>query len=278
MSMFLVTGATGNIGGEVVRALLGIGQQVRALTRDGRGPGLPPPAEPVAGDLDRPDTLAGAFDGVAGIFLLPGYRDMPGVLTRASRAGVERVVLLSGGSAGDGDLTNAVSRYMIRSEEAARGCGLAWTILRPSAFMSNAFRWLPRLRDAGVVRAPFAGVRTAVIDPADIGAVAALALTSGEHAGQTYRLTGPQSLVPADQVEILARVLGRPLRFEAQPDDEARAEMSAAMPAEYVDAFFRFYVDGELDESMVLPTVPDLIGRPARTFEQWARAHASAFG
>jgi uncharacterized protein YbjT (DUF2867 family) len=87
-----------------------------------------------------------------------------------------------------------------------------------------------------------------VIDPADIGAVAALALTSGAHAGQTYRLTGTQSLVPADQVAILARVLGRPLRFEAQPDDEARAEMSAAMPAEYVDAFFRFYVDGELDD------------------------------
>ena len=117
-----------------------------------------------------------------------------------------------------------------------------------------------------------------MIDPADIGAVAALALTSGEHAAQTYRLTGPRSLAPADQVEILARVLGRPLRFEAQPDDEARAEMSAAMPAEYVDAFFRFYVDGELDESMVLPTVPDLIGRPARTFEQWAHAHASTFG
>jgi hypothetical protein len=58
-------------------------------------------------------------------------------------------------------------------------------------------------------------------------------------------------------------VLGRPLRFEAQPDDEARTEMSAAMPAEYVDAFFRFYVDGELDESMVLPVVPDLVGRPA---------------
>src|SRR5215472_11587768 len=152
MSMFLVTGATGNVGGEVARALLDGGQQVRALTRDGRGQGLPPGAEPVAGDLDRPDTLAGPLDRVTGMFLLPGYRDMPGVLAEAARAGVERVVLLSGGSAGDGDLTNAVSRYMIRSEEAARGCGLAWTILRPSAFMSNAFRWLPQLRAGDVVR------------------------------------------------------------------------------------------------------------------------------
>lgn len=276
--MILVTGAAGNVGGEVARALAGAGEQVRALTRDGSGPALPEGAEVVAGDLNKPESLRAALAGAQGLFLLPGYQNMPDTLAEARRAGVERVVLLSGGSAGDGDLTNAVSRYMIRSEEAVRASGLAWTILRPSAFMSNAFRWLPRLRDAGIVRVPFAGVRTAVIDPADIGAVAAVALTGDHHDGQTYRLTGPQALVPAEQVEVLARVLGRSLRFEAQPDDEARAEMSAAMPAEYVDAFFRFYADGELDESMVLPTVPDLAGRPARTFEQWARAHAAAFG
>jgi uncharacterized protein YbjT (DUF2867 family) len=275
--MIVVTGATGNVGGEVVRALLDRGQQVRAVTRDGQAKGLPDAAEPVAGDLNRPDTLRPALDGASGLFLLPGYQDMPGLLGTAERSDVHRVVLLSGGSAGDGDLTNAVSRYMIRSEEAVRGSGLAWTILRPSAFMSNALRWLPQLRAGDVVRVAFASVRTAVLDPADIGAVAAVALTSAGHDAATYRLTGPESLLPADQVETLARVLRRALRFEAQPDDEARTEMSATMPAEYVDAFFRFYADGELDESMVLPAVPDLLGRPARTFEQWARAHAGAF-
>jgi len=276
--MILVTGAAGNVGGEVVRALLDRGEPVRALTRDGAGPGLPDGTQRVAGDLNRPDSLAPALDGASGLFLLPGYQDMPGLLAAARRAGVRRVALLSGGSAGDGDLTNAVSAYMIRSEEAVHASGLAWTVLRPSAFMSNAFRWRPQLRAGDLVRAPFAGVRNAVTDPADIGAVAALALVSDAHAGQTYRLTGPQPLLPAEQVAILARVLGRPLRFEGQPDDEARQEMSAAMPPEYVDAFFRFYADGELDESMVLPTVPDLLGRPARTFEQWASAHAAAFG
>jgi hypothetical protein len=78
-------------------------------------------------------------------------------------------------------------------------------------------------------------------------------------------------------VRILAAVLGRELRFEAQPDDEARRTMEAAMPRKYVDAFFNFYVEGALDESVVLPTVGQLTGRPPGTFEQWARAHASAF-
>ena len=78
-------------------------------------------------------------------------------------------------------------------------------------------------------------------------------------------------------MQILGEELGRALRFEAQGDAEARAEMSAAMPAEHVDAFFNFYADGALDESAVLPTVAELTGRPPRAFAQWAAAHAAAF-
>ena len=90
-------------------------------------------------------------------------------------------------------------------------------------------------------------------------------------------MSGPAALLPADRVRILGAALGRALRFEAQPDDEARAQMSAQMPAAYVDAFFDFYVDGSLDESPTLPTVEEVLGRQPRTFEQWAAAHADAF-
>jgi len=166
---------------------------------------------------------------------------------------------------------------MARSEQAAQGSGLAWTILRPAAFMSNTFRWLPQLRSGDLVRAPFAQVRAAVTDPADIAAVAAAALTTPGHEGRVYELSGPQSLTPADQVAILGGVLGRDLRFEAQTDKDARAEMSKTMPARYVDAFFDFYVGGTLDESKVLPTVEDIADRPARPFADWVTAHAGAF-
>jgi uncharacterized protein YbjT (DUF2867 family) len=278
--VILVTGATGNIGTELIRALVDTGERVRALTRGDSGPVGPAPAggaEPVTGDLNDPDSLRPAMAGARGIFLLPGYAGLARTLAVAREAGVQHVALLSGSSAGTGDLTNAVTRYMIESETAVKESGLAWTIVRPFGFMSNTLQWVPQLKSGDVVRAPFAGVPVAVIDPYDIAAVLALALSRDGHQGQTYTVSGPESLRPADRVRILGSVLGRELEFQAQTDEEARAEMSAAMPAEYMNAFFNFYVDGALDESVPLPAVADLARRPPRTFDQWARAHAGAF-
>lgn len=275
--MILVTGATGNAGGAVVRALVNSGEQVRALVRDVHHAQLPSVVEAVTGDLNEPGTLAPHLDGVTAAFLLSGYDGLEEILANMRRAGVERVVLLSSSAAPAGDLTNAIARYHILSERAVRESGLGWTFLQPNTFMTNTFQWLPQLRQADVIRAPFADVSVATIDPDDIGAVAAVALTSDANDGRALRLSGPESLSPAERVAILAQVLGLDLRFEAQTNDEARAEMAAEMPAEYVDAFFRFFVDGDLDESAVLPTVEEVTGRAPRSFEAWARAHADAF-
>ena len=199
--MILVTGATGNVGGELVRLLSGA------------------------------------------VFLMSGFQDMPGVLAEIRRAGVTHVVQLSGSSATAADTSNAISRYMIASESAVQQSGVPWTILRPSGFMSNALQWAPQLRAGDVVRAPFAGVRIAVVDPLDIAAVAAQALRSDGHESNIYRLSGPESLLPAERLRTLSAVLDRELRFEGQSDAEARTEMSSSMPTEYVDAFFSFYID-----------------------------------
>jgi uncharacterized protein YbjT (DUF2867 family) len=275
--MILVTGATGNVGGELVRALAGAGQPVRALVRAGREQKFPAGVQPVAGDLNQPESMRPALAGARALFLYPGYQDMAGTLAEASQAGVRRVVMLSGSSAASGDMSNAVSRYMLESEAAVRDSGLAWTMVRSFGFMSNTLQWVPQLRAGDVVRAPFAGVAVAMIDPFDIAAVAAAALTAPGHDGRVYTVSGPQALRPADRARILGAVLGRDLRFEAQPDDEARAEMSAAMPAAYVDAFFDFYVKGTLDESQPQPDVEEVTGRPPRLFRQWAEAHAGSF-
>ncbi|UYM07216.1 NmrA family NAD(P)-binding protein [Solicola gregarius] len=273
--MILVTGATGNVGAEVVRALAAAGESVRALVRDTESVTLPDGVEAVAGDLSQPESLAPALDGAEAMFLLPGY---PGVFGVAERAGVERAALLSSPSAQSRDLTNAVARYMVESEDAAAASALSTVVIRSSGFMSNTLQWIPQLHEGDVVRAPFADVPVAMIDPYDIAAVIALVLVDGDHAGRTYWVTGPEALRPEDRVRRLTDILGRPLRFDAQSDDDAWAEMTASMPSEYVEAFFDFYARGALDESPVLPTVREVTGREPRTFDAWATMHAGAFG
>jgi uncharacterized protein YbjT (DUF2867 family) len=275
--VILVSGSTGNAGGAVVRALATAGEEVRALVRDADHPPLPAGVEAVVGDLNRPDTLAPHVDGVSAAFLLSGYDGLDETLATMRRAGVERVVLLSSSAAPSGDLTNAVARYHILSEQAVRESGLPWTFLQPNSFMTNTLLWIPQLREGEVVLAPFADVAIATIDPADIGAVAAKALTSSELEGRSLRLSGPEALYPADRVRILASALGREFRFEAQSNEDAWAEMSAAMPAKYVDAFFSFFVDGTVDETTVLPTVREVLGREPGSFKRWVAANADSF-
>ena len=275
--MYLVTGATGNAGGAVVRALADAGEPVRAVVRSSAG-GLGEGVEIAEGDLNQPQTLREHVAGVRAAFLLSGYDGLAETLALLRGAGAERVVLLSSSAAPGGDLTNAVARYHILSERAVLESGLAWTFLQPNSFMTNALRWLGQLREGDVIRVPFADVAIATVDPADIGAVAVKALAGDGLAGRSLRLSGPRALLPAEQAEILGEALGRRLRVEPQSNEEARAEMSATMPSEYVDAFFDFFVEGAIDETTVLPTVREVLGREPRDFEQWAAENVAAFG
>jgi uncharacterized protein YbjT (DUF2867 family) len=276
--VIFVTGATGNVGAELVKQLAAAGEPVRALIRrDEDRKRLPSGAEGYLGDLNRPETLVDGLAGVSGVHLLAGYDDLPELLRSMRSAGVERVALQSSSAAPGGDTSNAVARYHIESEAAIRESGLAWTFLQPNAFMSNALRWLPQLREGDVVRETFPDVPISVIDPADIAAVSMAALTSNGHAGRAYRLSGPEALLPAERVTILGRAVGRELRFEGYTSEEARALMEAQMPQQYVEAFFDFYVNGSIDETTVHPDVEQVLGRPPVSFEQWAIAHADAF-
>ena len=270
---YLVTAATGNIGNATLHALLERGASVQALSRNRHD--WPEGVAGVIGDLNDPDGASAAAEGVQGVFMMSGYPSEAGLL--AALPADAHVVLLSSGSVPGGSPDNAVTRYHLESEQAVKASGRPWTMLQPNSFMSNAHRWQAQLDAGDTIRLPFASVPIALVDPADIGAVAATALTEAGHAGNSYRLSGPEALLPETQVAVLAAALGRPLAFEAQPDDEARAQMLEELPAEYVDAFFAFFSEGTLDETTVWPTVPDILGRPAGTFAAWARANADRF-
>jgi uncharacterized protein YbjT (DUF2867 family) len=275
--MILVTGATGNVGGELVRTLATAGQAVGALARGPTRTAFPAGVQVAAGDLGAPESLTAALAGVRSVFLLGGFPTMTDLLRRIRAAGAERVVLLTSRCVVGGKPDNAITRRWLDSEAAVLDSGLQWTILRPSGFHSNALRWLPQLSNGDIVQAPWPEVPIASIDPADIAAVAAAVLTEGGRQNTALSLSGPQPLTPDDQVATLARVLGRPLRYQPLSDDQARAQMAADTPAEVIDAFFRFFTAGEFDDSTVEPTVHEITGHPPRTFEQWATTHRHRF-
>jgi uncharacterized protein YbjT (DUF2867 family) len=253
-------------------------EPVRVLIRDAaKNAAFAPNVASVVGDLKEPSSLRAALPGVRAVFLLGGHPDMPGILSELRRASVARVVLLSSRSVTLADPSNAVVKMWLESEAAVRDSGISWTMLRPSGFASNALRWLPQLKTADVVRAPFANAAIASIDPADIAAAAVISLTTEGHAERSYALSGPEAQLPALQVQILAKVLGRELKFEAQPDAEALAELKQSSPPGFADAFFRFFAKGEFDDSVVVPTIQELTGRAPGSFEAWAVRNAAAF-
>ncbi len=288
--MILVTGATGTVGRLLVTDLVAAGADVRALSRTPEQAGLPSGVEVVAGDLGRPATLPSVFpatlpsvlQGVERVFLLSGGPEGPehdaNLIAAAKQAGVGHVVTLSVLGADHG-ADDPITRWHLAGEQTVTASGMSWTILRPGAFMSNALMWAPSIKAQGVVYAPFAQAKTAAVDPADIAAVAARALTEPGHEGKTYPLTGPELLSAVDQVEILGAALGRPLRVVEVPPERAQAAMvDSGMSAGLADAVIASMAQAGTDHAMaVLPTVEQVTGRPARSFAEWADAHLGAF-
>jgi uncharacterized protein YbjT (DUF2867 family) len=281
--MILVTGATGSIGSELVRLLTSGGQRIRALVRDpAKAKSLGPAVELVQGDLSRPDGFPGALAGADKLFAMFPAHDIPALapplFDAARRAGVRHVVFLSSATIHLQPPT-LVGRWHQAGEDALKATGMAFTMLRPGNFDTNSLSWAGPIRAQGKVFVPFADSQSSPIDPRDISAVAAAALTGSGHEGKTYTLSGPEVLTPRRQVEILSAVIGRPLEIVQVPEAGARAGMmKAGMTAELADAIMELMRSGmgEAHERLTT-TVRDVTGRPPRTFETWARDHASAF-
>jgi uncharacterized protein YbjT (DUF2867 family) len=285
--MILVTGATGHVGGELVAQLADRPEaagSVRAMTRRPHATVLPPAVQVVYGDADDPDSLDAVFAGVDAAFLMsaqpvgsaPGPTHDIALAAAAERAGVRHVVKLSVLEGGTSD--DPIGLWHRQAEAAVTGRGYDWTLLRPGRFASNALQWVPMIRRGDTVTIPFGTRPAAPVDPADVAAVAIAALTSDRHRGTAIRLSGPQVLTPEDELRILAETLGRSLRFVEPPVDATRAQMLAyGMPEHVVDAVIARVLSHDGSGAQLLPTVASILGRPATTFAEWAKAHAGAF-
>nr|WP_079071330.1 NAD(P)H-binding protein [Streptomyces yokosukanensis] len=282
--MILVTGATGTTGSEVVRQLAARGAKVRALTRDPARAQVPAGVETVRADYADPDSLAAAMAGVGAAYLVcppgPGAAHDTALVAAARAAGVRRLVKLSAIGTDDPGTGPTVAWHGV-GERVVRDSGAEWTVLRPSSFASNTLAWAAAVGRGEPVPNMTADGASGVIDPHDIAAVAVRALLDAGHAGRTYTLTGPAAISVPDQVAVLAEVLGRPLTVRGLTPDETRDFLRTAYGiaesgVEDVLTGIAYLRDGR--NATVTEDVREVLGRPARTFEQWAEDHKEAFG
>jgi uncharacterized protein YbjT (DUF2867 family) len=279
--MIVVTGATGNVGRPLVRALVEAGEEVTAVSR--RDGDVPAGVRHVRADLADPPSLAPALEGADRLFLLTSGDFHAGgdldkvlalagdVMARDVTAGdVRRVVLLSSVGVGTG-------RHRPDLEEAVMRSDLDWTVLRPGGFASNAMQWAEQVRTTRTVAAPFADVAIPVIDPDDIAAVAAVVLREGGHSGRTYELSGPAPISPREQAAAIGEALGEPVRFVELSRAQAGAHLLRFMPEPVVTATLDALESPLPAELLISTDLRRLLGRPARPFAGWARRNIAAF-
>jgi uncharacterized protein YbjT (DUF2867 family) len=289
----LVTGSTGLVSSALLTELQALTAaeaappRVRALVRNPeKAASLKGSKIEIAeGDLDVPESLARAFEGVTDLWLLNGVtprqpENSMNALHAARAAGVERVVRMSAiGAAHDAPTRNG--RLHALSDAELMQSGLKWTILRPHFFMQNLFAVASTVAEQGAFYWDMGEGRLGLIDARDIGAFAARVLLAapGVHDKKIYTLTGPESLSLSDVAARMTQALGTNVRYVPVPHEAARQSMLqsgmspwlAGMMFEYASAYERNWGD------FVTAHIANVVGRSPRSVEEFVRDHAAMF-
>jgi len=279
--MILITGATGNIGRELIPLLLESGQSIRVLVRDeSKVAYLDACVERAVGDLDKPETLVAAVKGIEQIFLVTyETRQDVNVIEAAKKAGVRQIVKLSTLEATEHKIK--VGKWHYEREELIRAAGFDWTFLRPGMFMSNSIQWwADSIKKQGSVFFPGGKKgKVAPIDLREVAEVAALALTQAGHSGQAYTLTGSELFTIGEMVQVISQVFGKPIQYVNIPPIAAKLFMlKSGMDKALVNALMEMLASLRKNEgAIVTDTFQSLTGHPPRTFEAWCREHMEAF-
>jgi len=276
----LVTGATGNVGRPLVAGLLADGARVRALTRDPATAGFPPGVAVVGGDYAAPGLLAEAVRGADAVFVNIGaLREHAGELIAAARgAGVSKIVMLSSIAVRDeGDQVLSLGRQHKAVEDAIKAAGVDWTILRCGGFATNTLTWATSVQAEGVVRFPYGEAALALIAEQDIAAAAVRVLLDSGHNGQTYTLTGAESLTQIRQAEAIGKAIGRPVRFEELSPGQFRQFATQHFPAPVVEDLLKALASYVGQTAYITADLEKIIGRRATSYAQWTVQHADAY-
>jgi uncharacterized protein YbjT (DUF2867 family) len=279
--MILVTTA-GKVGAEAVRSLTLREVPVRVLVRDpDKAKALADAgAEIAAGDLNVPASLDAAMADVTTVILVsPAVPAQElNVVASAARARVGHVVKATSKASADSPI--ARRRWQAEIEAGLAASGLAYTLLRSNAYMQNVLALAPAIARTSSFGSSAGQGQVGMIDARDVGAVAAeTAASPARHAGKTYRLTGPELISNYTVAAVLSKLLGRTITYRELSFDENKDAMIRAGVPETIAGMNAqaFSMTAEGDAEWITGDVPFLLGRAARSFEQFAADHAAAF-
>jgi uncharacterized protein YbjT (DUF2867 family) len=280
--MILITGASGNVGKEVLKEAAQSGVSVRAAFQSvTKAAAAPSGVEVVTMDFNRPETVRAALQGVERVFLVgPPAANLPvlerKVVDEIKQSRVRHIIKLSamGGRAA------TFPRLHAESEDYIKASGVAYTLLRPNGFMQNMVNYnAATINTQNAFYGSQGEGKVSHIDLRDIAAAAVEALTGSGHEGKSYTLTGPEALSNAQIAQILSDDLGREIRYVDLPPEQLKSGLLAAgMPEWSADALLdlqRLYREG--GASAVTNDIEQVLGRKPISFAQFSRDYAQAF-
>jgi uncharacterized protein YbjT (DUF2867 family) len=278
----LVTGATGNVGRNVVEQLVARGADVRAFVRDPAKASFPDSVDVVQGDLLDVDSLRSALAGVSTLFLLNGvvadeFTQALIALNVARESGIERIVYLS---VIHSDVYVNVPHFAGKFgvERMIEAMGLNATILRPAYYMDNEVTVRDVVTGYGIYPMPIGDRGLAMVDARDVAEVAAIELIRREQSPaplptSRINLVGPDTLTGADAAAIWSDVLGRPIAFPGNDtagfEQNLRQFMPAWMAYDMRQMAERFQSDGMIPEAGDVDRLTGLLGRPLRSYRDY---------
>jgi uncharacterized protein YbjT (DUF2867 family) len=282
----LVTGATGNVGSQVVRQLSSFGVKVRAAVQSKLRAGeiKNTSAELVEMNFNRSETIGAAFKDIQKLFLLtpfvPDMVDMSkNLVGQAKEANVDHIVKQSafGSHLEDGITMNKLHRQV---EKIIESSGISYTFLRPMSFMQNYLGLSDSIKTRSVFYQPLGDSKTSFVDTRDIAAVAVGALTkSREHENKAYNVTGPEAVSNYEIANILSEILGRKVTYIDISDDDARKAMKENGMQEWtinsLMELSNFQKAGKA--SVISKDAEQVTGRKPITFNQFAKDHIETF-
>jgi uncharacterized protein YbjT (DUF2867 family) len=287
----LITGASGNVGSEVVRHLSSsrkdinikaAGHSVESVRKVIRSDDR---IEPTELDYDKPDTLRQALKGVQKLFLLtPFQSDMvelsSNMLKEVKNAGnINHIVKLSvmGADAEPGITGGRLHR---QAEKMIEDSGISFTFLRPNFFMQNFVNFLSQMiREQGSFYLPAGDGKVSFVDIRDIAAVAVQALTNNYHSKKAYTITGQEAISYEDAAKIRSEQVSKNISYVNVSEEQTREGMkSMGMNEWFINSMMELYDITRMGyASQVSSAIEEITGRKPISFSQFARDYAESF-